>query len=63
MMDIQNFIGKKVIVFFASEGQRFRYEGKLLSVDSTILIIDDVKEGAIALPVQSCQIKAGEIDG
>lgn len=61
-MDIQNLVNKKVTIFFASEGQRFKYEGILKSVDSAMLIIDDIKDGIVALPIQSCQIKAGDLN-
>lgn len=62
-MDVQIFVGRKVIIYFASDGAKFRYEGKLLHIDYSTVIINDLKEGAVILPFQACQIKAGEIDG
>lgn len=61
--DIRFLIGKRVIVIYApGDGARFKYEGKCLNIDSTQIILDDIKEGVVVLPLQSCQIKAGEID-
>ena len=59
--DIKVLIGKHVVVIYAAEGQRFKYEGKVLGIDSAQIILDDIKEGVVVLPLQSCQIKAGEI--
>lgn len=60
--DVKILIGKHVIVIYAAEGARFKYEGKVLNIDSVQIILDDIKEGVVVLPLQSCQIKAGEID-
>jgi len=54
---LSDFIGKTAIVFHTTPAGNFKYEGKVLDIDTTFILILDAKEGAISLPISACKIK------
>jgi hypothetical protein len=55
---IKAFIGKTVIIRYnLPTGQIFRYEGIVLDITDTSIILDDFKEGQMMLPLTQCQVK------
>jgi len=47
-------IGKEVIVFHQC---KYKYEGILLDVTATMIVLKDIKEGTIALPISECKMR------
>ena len=46
--------GKIVFVFFKDFGQSFKYQGELLDITDSIVIIQDRKVGLVILPLAKC---------
>lgn len=51
-------VGKRVLIFFTDDAARiFKYEGKILSINDSIVVLEDIKEGTVILPIEKCRMR------
>jgi hypothetical protein len=55
---LKDLICKTVAVFQQlADGKSFKYEGILLDITDTMVVLKDFKTGIVALPISQCTIK------